>query len=246
MAKYRCPQCGAGHADPPATCRLCGYVMDGTVGTVTPQKTASAMKQKKGIGGMVLVGLGVVMVLGVLAVVFGFTTGDLSYGRLRNKVGEAVPALASNDDGWNTVTDTDGGFTIAMPGETTPISVVYPPVENGRMVGWSAHIGSDTLLSVQYGKIITVPGENAQATLNRLGDAWIYGTGKVDTRKETTFQGYPALDYKIGNVKVLGKDATQRTILFLKGDTLYVLQSQSIYADNPSFSRFADSMHFTT
>jgi len=34
--------------------------------------------------------------------------------------------------------------------------------------------------------------------------------------------------------------------MFLKGQTLYVLQSQSIYSDNPSFPRFKDSMTFTT
>ena len=246
MAKYRCPQCGAGHKDPPATCRLCGYVMDGTVDTVTPQKTAAPMKEKKGIGGMVLVGLGFVIGLGILAVVLGFTTGGLSYGRIRNKVGEWVPSLASKDDGWNQVADAEGGFTIDMPGEATADYVLYPPVENGRMVGWSAHIGTDTRLTVEYGKVIPVPGENAQATLNRLGDAWIYGTGEVDKRTDTTFQGYPALDYKIKNIPLFGKDASQRTIMFLKGQTLYVLQSQSIYSDNPSFPRFKDSMTFTT
>ena len=246
MAKYRCPQCGAGHKDPPATCRLCGYVMDGTVGTVTTQKTAAPMKEKKGVGSVMLIGIAVVLGIAILSVLLGFTSGNLSYGRIRNKVGEWVPALASKDDGWNQVTDTDGGFTIDMPGEATAISVVYPPVENGRMVGWSAHIGSDTQLSVQYGKVIPVPGENTQATLNRLGDAWIYGSGEVEKRTDTTFQGYPALDYKIKNIKLFGKDAWQRTILFLKGETLYVLQSQSIYQDNPSFPRFANSMHFTT
>ena len=246
MAKYRCPQCGAGHKDPPATCRLCGYVMDGTVSNVTLQKTAAPMKEKKGVGSVVLIGLALVLGIGILAVVLGFTSGGLSYGRIRNKVGEWVPALASKDDGWTQVTDTEGGFTIDMPGEATAISIVYAPVENGRMVGWSAHIGTDSQLSVQYGKIIPVPGENTQATLNRLGDAWIYGTGEVEKRTDTTFQGYPALDYKIKNIKLFGKDASQRTILFLKGETLYVLQSQSIYPDNPSFPRFANSMHFTT
>lgn len=245
MAKYRCPQCGAGHNDPPATCRLCGYVMDGTVGTVTPQRTAVATKQRKGFGSIVLIGVGVVLVLGVLAVVLGFTSGDLSYGRVRNKVGEWVPALSSNDDGWTKVTDTEGGFTIDMPGEATAISVVYPPVENGRMIGWSAHIGTDTQLTVQYGKVIPVAGENTQATLNRLGDAWIYGSGQVDKRTETTYQGYPALDYKIKNITLFGTQAYQRTVMFLKGETFYVLQSQSIYPDNPSFPRFANSMHFT-
>ena len=246
MAKYRCPQCGAGHKDPPATCRLCGFVMDGSVGEVTPQRTAAAQEEKKGVSSMMGIGLAVVAVLALLAVVLGFTTGGLSYGRIRNKVGEWVPALASNDDGWKKVTDTEGGFTIEMPGEATAISVVYPPVENGRMVGWSAHIGTDTQLSVQYGKVIAVPGENSQATLNRLGDAWVAGGGTVDKRTDTTFQGYPALDYKISKVTLFGKSASQRTILFLKGDTVYVLQSQSIYPDNPSFPRFANSMHFTT
>ena len=246
MAKYKCPQCGAGHKTPPAVCRLCGQVMDGSlVGDVVPQQTATTVQEKKGVGSIMLLGLGVVLGLAVLFVVLGFTSGDLSYGRIRNKLGEWVPGLATQEDGWKQVTDAEGGFTIDMPGDVTPIQVPFPPVANGQMVGSSAHIGTDTQLTVQYGRVIQVPGETAKGTLNRLGDAWVYGTGEVEKRTDTTYQGYPAIDYKIKNITLFGKDAYQRTLMFLKGDTVYVLQSQSIYPDNPSFPRMADSMRFT-
>jgi hypothetical protein len=220
--------------------------MDGSLdGDVVPQRTAQAIQGKRGVGSLVLLGLAIVLGLAVLFVVLGFTGGDLSSGRIRNKLGEWIPALASKDDGWKQVTDTDGGYTIDLPGEATHIQIPFAPVANGQMTGESAHIGTDTQLSVQYGRVIQVPGETAKGTLNRLGDAWVSGTGEVDKRTDTTYQGWPAIDFKIKNIQLFGKRASQRTLMFLKGDVVYVLQSQSIYGDNPSFPRMANSMHFT-
>ena len=254
MAKNRCPICGATHKEPPRQCRLCGHVMDGTVALPSGGGVSTArivQSKKKGLGSFVLIGVIAVLVIAVLAILLGFTTGDLSAGSLRDR----VPFLRHTDDGWVKVDDADGGFTVEMPSNRTAGSTPFPPAENGRLTGWSATIGTDTSLAVYYAPLVPVDGESGKATVNRMVDEAIAQTTVVSSqhshetqlikRTDTTFQGYPAVVYDLSGVDINGAFGYQKAIIFVKGDTIYTLASNSIYQDHPQWDRFTNSFHFT-
>lgn len=253
MAKNRCPICGATHKDTPRQCRLCGHVMDGTVSlpTTGATMTRTVQTKKKGVGGFALIAIVAVLAIAVLAILLGFTSGDLSAGSIRNR----IPFLSHTDDGWVKVDDPDGGFTVEMPSNRQAGSTPFPPAENGRLTGWTATIGSDTSLAVYYAALVPVDGESAKGTVNRMVDEAIAQTTIVsaqhahDTqlikRSDTTFQGYPAVVYDLSGVDINGDFGYQKAIIFVKGDTMYTLASNSIYKDHPQWERFTNSFHFT-
>lgn len=254
MAKYRCPICGATHKEQPRACRLCGQVMDGTVAmpnSSTATMTRPIGTKKKGIGSFVLIGVIAVLVIAVLAVLLGFTSGDMSAGRLRDR----VPFLRTHDDGWVQVDDAEGGYTVEMPSNRQPGSTPFPSAENGRLTGWTATIGTDTSLAVYSAPLVPVDGETAKGAVNRLVDEAIAQTEVVsashnhDTqvlkRTDTNFQGYTAVVYDLQGVDINGDYGFQKAIIFVKGDTIYTLASNSIYKDHPQWDRFTGSFHFT-
>ncbi len=253
MAKNRCPICGATHKNEPRQCRLCGHVMDGTVAMPVSAGTTTRTVQtkKKGVGGFVMIGVIGVLGIAVLAVLLGFTKGDLSAGSIRDR----IPFLKSTDDGWVQVDDAEGGFTVEMPSNRQAGTTPFPPAENGRLTGWTATIGSDTSLAVYYAPLVPVDGETAKGTVNRMVDEAIAQTTTVsaqhnhDTqvikRTDTSFQGYPAVVYDLSGVDINGAFGYQKAIIFVKGDTIYTLASNSIYQDHPQWDRFTSSFHFT-
>ena len=114
MAKYRCPSCGASHKDAPSSCRLCGYIMDGSVEIPSGGAQARAPIEKKGgLGGFALIGLLVVVLLGAGAVIFHLTSGNATVAKVIDK----LPGQSAPPDGWKTVTDAEGGFTVSLPPE---------------------------------------------------------------------------------------------------------------------------------
>jgi hypothetical protein len=253
MAKNRCPICGATHKEAPRQCRLCGHVMDGTVAMPVSAGTMTRTVQtkKKGVGGFVLIGIIGVLAIAVLAVLLGFTKGDLSAGSLRDR----IPFLKTTDDGWVKVDDAEGGFTVEMPSNRQAGTTPFPPAENGRLTGWTATIGSDTSLAVYYAPLVPVDGETGKGTVNRMVDEAIAQTTAVsaqhnhDTqlikRTDTSFQGYPAVVYDLSGVDINGDFGYQKAIIFVKGDTIYTLASNSIYQDHPQWDRFTGSFQFT-
>ena len=253
MAKNRCPICGATHKEPPRQCRLCGHVMDGTVAMPVSSGTTTRTVQtnKKGVGGFIMVAVIGVLAIAVLAVLLGFTKGDLSAGSIRDK----IPFLTHTDDGWVQVDDAEGGFTVEMPSNRQAGTTPFPPAENGRLTGWTATIGSDTSLAVYYAPLVPVDGETAKGTVNRMVDEAIAQTTSVSSqhnhdtqlikRTDTSFQGYPAVVYDLSGVDINGDFGYQKAIIFVKGDTIYTLASNSIYKDHPQWDRFTGSFHFT-
>ena len=153
------------------------------------------------------------------------------------------------------VDDPDGGFTVEMPSNRTAGTTPFAPAENGRLTGWTATIGSDTSLAVYYAPLVPVDGETAKGTVNRMVDEAIAQTTAVsaqhahDTqlikRTDTSFQGYPAVVYELSGVDINGDYGYQKAIIFVKGDTIYTLASNSIYKDHPQWDRFTGSFHFT-
>jgi hypothetical protein len=250
MAKYRCPSCGASHKEPTSTCRLCGYIMDGTVEMPAGGIVTKAPAEKKGgLGGFLLIGLLIVVVLGVGAVVLHVTSSNNDV----NKVVDKLPGVSTAPDGWKTVTDAEGGFTVSLPPNPVPTSVKFPSADNGQLTGWLATIGQppqvDTQLYVIYGKVHPKPGEKSADTVSRLGEAKIAQDGGfVESKELTTYQGYPAITYAINRVKFEGQQGYENALMFLKGDQLYVVQSLSKYANDPAdaeFNQVLNSLTFT-
>jgi hypothetical protein len=251
MAKHPCPICGANHKDAVHQCRLCGAVMDGTVdpmGGVAVQTRAPSTK-KKGTGGFAAIGLLAVLVILLVAIALGVTSGDLSVGKIRDR----IPFLRTTNDGWVKVDDPEGGFRVDMPSSRRTTSALFDAATTGRITGWSATIGTDTTLAVLYGKITVQPGESGGAALQRFADLDVSQRKAVNTIRNvtvdkqtvTTFRGYPAIAYTVSGNDVSGKYGYEKTIVFLKGDMAYSLASLSVYRDHPQFDRFANSFHFT-
>ena len=100
-----------------------------------------------------------------------------------------------------------------------------------------------------------VSGETTKGTVNRMVDAAIAQTTRsalplnhdtqVLKRKDTDFRGYPAVEYELSGVDINGAFGYQRAIMFVKGDTIYTLASNSVYQDHPQWDRFTGSFQFT-
>jgi rubredoxin len=239
MAKYRCPSCGAAHKDPPGTCRLCGYVMDGSVAIPTQSNVARPVEvQKKGVASIALIGIILVVVLVGAAIVLNVTSGSSTI----NKAVDKLPGAPLASDGWKRVSDTQGGFSVELPPGPVTTSVPFAPSTNGQLTGWLGSIGDapsyDTQLYVVYGKVTTNPGETGEDTIARLGDAKIAQDGFVESRTHTSFQGYPAIRYTINRVEFAGQTGYENALLFLKGDELFVVESLSIYPKEPATTEF--------
>jgi rubredoxin len=248
MAKYRCPSCGASHKDAPSSCRLCGYIMDGSVEMPAGGAQARAPIEKKGgLGGFALIGLLVVVLLGAGAVVFHYTSGNATVAKVIDK----LPGQSAPPDGWKTVTDAEGGFTVSLPPNPTPTSVKFPAADNGQLTGWVGTIGEapqvDTQLYVIYGKIHPKPGEKASDTVSRMGDLKMtLDPGFIVSQQVTSYQGYPAMQYTINRVKFQTGQGFENALLFLKGDQLFVVESISKYSGDPADSEFNQVLNSLT
>ncbi len=251
MAKNRCPSCGATHKEPPGTCRLCGYVMDGTVETPAASGVprATAPVKKRGMGSLALVGVLIVLVLAIGALALHVVSGSSAVNKAVAKIG-----IKGTTNGWKTVTDPEGGFTVSLPPTAAATSVAFAPADNGQLTGWLATVGQapsiDTQIYVLYGKVHANPGETGEDTVSRLGDAKMAADGGfIESRTQTSFQGYPAIEFKINRITFQGGNGYENAMLFLKGDELYVIETLSIYQGDPADSEFQavlNSLHFTT
>ncbi len=251
MAKNRCPSCGAAHKEPPGTCRLCGYVMDGSVETAMPSEVprATVATKKRGVGSLALIGVLIVVVLGVAALALHVVNGSSQVNKAIEKIG-----IHGTTNGWKTVTDPEGGFTVSLPPTAAATSVSFAPADNGQLTGWLATIGEPpsvaTQIYVLYGKVHAIPGESGEDTVSRLGDAKMAADGGfIESRTQTTYQGYPAINYTINRITFQGGNGYENAMLFLKGDELYVVETLSIYSGDPAdaeFNAVLNSLQFTS
>ncbi len=250
MAKNRCPSCGAAHKEPPGTCRLCGYVMDGSVETPLPSSVPRTVSTKKrGATSLAVIGVIIVLVLAVAALALHVVSGGSTVNKVVDKIG-----IHGVTNGWKTVTDPEGGFTVSLPPTAAATSVSFGPADNGQLSGWLATVGDpptiDTQIYVLYGKVHANPGESAEDTVTRLGDAKMAADGGfIESRKQTTYQGYPAIQYTINRITFQGGNGYENALLFLKGDELYLVETLSVYPDQPAtdeFNSVLNSLHFTS
>jgi hypothetical protein len=244
MSKYRCPVCGATHKDQPTKCRLCGQDMSGS--STVPAYTGGsrqAIDKKGGLGSLALIGIIGVLAIGILAIVLGFTGSNSFIDNIRDK----IPGLQVDEkDGWTSLDDPSGGFIAQMPEGREKEFVAFAPAANGRLDQWSSVIGNETDLTISYGKVTKADGQSANAALASFADTWATTLGgKIEDTKETGFQGYPAIDVGVRDLTYEGQAATAKAMMILRGDTLYVIQSESIYNDHPQYGRLLGGFQFT-
>jgi hypothetical protein len=245
MSKYRCPVCGATHKNQPTKCRLCGQDMSGS--STIPAYTGGArqtVQSQSGLGRLAIIGLVIVLGIGLLAVVLGFTGSNSFIDNIR----EEIPGLEVNqNDGWTALDDPSGGFVAQMPEGREKKFIAFAPAANGRLDQWSSLIGDETDLTISYGKVSKADGQSANAALASYAETWAATLGgKVEDAQETGFQGYPAIEVAVRDLTLADETATARAMMVLRGDTLYVLQSESIYPDQPQYGRLLSGFQFTT
>lgn len=244
MSKYRCPVCGATHKEQPTHCRLCGQDMTGTA--KIPAYTGGARPaaaRKGGLGSVLVIAVISVVAIAVLALVMGLTGSNDFIDNVREKIPGLAPAA---NDGWTTLDDASGGFVAELPEEREKEFVSFAPAANGRLDQWSSVVGTETDLTISYGKISPQPGQSAAATLVSLSDTWAPAIGaKIDDTNETAFRGYPAIELNLRNLTFAGQTATAKAMMVLRGDTVYVLQSLSVYPDHPQYGRLLSGFQFT-
>jgi hypothetical protein len=185
-----------------------------------------------------------VLVIGVLALVMGFTGSNDFVDNIREKVPGLAPA---ENDGWTELDDPSGGFIAEMPEERERKFVPFAPATSGRLDQWSSVIGSETDLTISYGKVARPEGQSAKAALAEYATLWAATLGgKVENTEETGFRGYNAIEVNVRSLTYDNQTATARAMLTLKGDTLYVIQSLSVYPDHPQYPRLVNSFLFTS
>jgi hypothetical protein len=244
MSKYRCPVCGATHKDQPTKCRLCGQDMSGssTVPAYTGGSRQSA-ESSGGLGSLAIIAIIGVLVIGILAIVLGFTGSNSFINNIRDK----IPGLqVDKKDGWTALDDPSGGFIAQMPDGREKNFVAFAPAANGRLDQWSSVIGNETDLTISYGKVTKADGQSANAALAGFAGTWAATLGgKIESTTETGFLGYPAVDVGVRDLTYNGQPATAKAMMVLRGDTLYIIQSESIYSDHPQYGRLLGGFQFT-
>lgn len=201
------------------------------------------LDKPKGLGSLFLIAIGGVLLIGIVALVLGLIPSNKVVDSIRDK----IPGLKQDSkDGWRETNEPGGSFVAKFPGEPTSRSIPFAASPDNRMNMLVVKIGDETELSVSYGQVTKSGDESAKAELERLGDMWAAQSGfKVDQRTETGFMGHPALLIDQSEGKLLAKSATQRSLLVLRGDRLYVIQSTSVYKDHPQFDRLVNGVVFT-
>jgi hypothetical protein len=202
-----------------------------------------AAQKRGGLGSIVLIAVLGVLAIGVFAVVLGVTGSNDFVDNLREKIPGLEP---SENDGWTSLDDPAGGFIAQMPEDRQKKFMAFAPAANGRLDQWSAVIGTETDLTISYGKVTKPAGQSDKAALASFADTWAVSlNGKLDDTAETSFRGYEAVDVAVRDLSFEGESASARALMVMKGDTLYVIQSLSVYPDHPQFVRLVNDFQFT-
>ncbi len=83
--------------------------------------------------------------------------------------------------------------------------------------------------------------------MSRLGNTKMaIDGGFIESQSLTSYQGYPAIRYTINRLTFQGKPAYENVMMFLKGDELYVVESLSIYPDDPADGEFVEVLNTLT
>ena len=134
-----------------------------------------------------------------------------------------------------------------MPEAREKKFIAFAPAANGRLDQWSSLIGNETDLTISYGKVSKTDGQSANAALAGYAETWAATLGgKVEDANETGFLGFPAIEVAVRDLTLVDEPATASAMMVLRGDTVYVIQSESIYPDQPQYGRLLSGFQFTS
>jgi ribosomal protein L40E len=246
--KVRCPACGAKNDGEARKCRICGQdLRDSAERPLTmPQPGSEAMRSAR-LSGVVLVAVLAVVGLGLLALLFGVVEGPRWLSDARNR----LPLVGQTpSDGWTAFEEPSGSWEGELPVDRTEETLVFPTADTGSARQWISRLGGtstvpDTELSIVWTTVPTPEGEQVQSSLASAGEAWARLLGGVTSRNdEAGFQGLPARRVTVTDLRQGEERATAEVVLIRRGEQLVILQSRSIYADHPQFSRLVDGFGF--
>jgi hypothetical protein len=243
MSSYRCPICGANHKSTAERCRLCGQSLAPGAVASAPPKVATTIRTQRGIKGVVLIGVGLVVALLAGAVLFGQLNND-------RQVQRAKDLVSGTADGWTTQVEAEGRFQVELPGVRTRAVTTFAGTDDGNLTAWQAAIGDDTEVLVGWAKV-TPPLQDGKISDSKAVEylrttvlqRWADANGVVsdtETRgQEIRFGGLPGLTQRTLRpaFTVKGKEAFGHVALVLRNDTLYVLQVLTIYKEQTQLSR---------
>jgi hypothetical protein len=257
MSKYRCPLCGANHKNDAERCRLCGQSLAPGSVSQTPRGVSQPVRAQRGIKGIILIGLGLVLTLAVGAVVFGQVNEN-------NQIRKAKDLVSGSSDGWSAQEEAEGQFTVDLPSPRTRIDLhgtaTATAVDDGKLTGWQTSTGedtgvpNDTVMLAAWGTV-SPPLKNDEITsaaaMQYLNETvvtrWAVANGLNPAADlvlhEATLGGLPAIVAQSTQARSrLGtRDAFVQTVFALKGTTLYMLDVTSVLKDAPQFMRMANS-----
>lgn len=272
MSKYRCPICGAVHKQYQPNCRLCGQSLSGSNIPVNAPKAATAVGTNTSIKGIIWLGILVVVVLLAGALFFGYVQSNRAVESAKDFVLQQntdgwSPLVCATEGASTEATPTctvpqGQGFTVELPGDRTKSNTPFALAEGQKMETWSTTISDDTLLEVIFAPV-TDPQTGAPAdpedklALQRIADEWLKTkglsrelneTGQSDVKvDETTFRGHPAwiVTTPTADVELGTEPAYLQTMLVLRDDVLFVVQTTSIYENASQFDRMRQTLQFT-
>jgi hypothetical protein len=272
MSKYRCPICGAVHKQYQPQCRLCGQSLSAENIPVGAPKAATPAGSNTSIKGVFFIGALVVLVILVGAVAFGVVQSNRAIETAKEVIVNEntdgwSPLVCATEGASTEATPTctvpqGQGFSVELPGDRTKSNTAFALAAGQKMETWSTPISDDTLLEVIFAPV-TDPQTGAAAdpkdklALQRIADAWLAtkglsrevdSTGDSDVKiTETSFRGHPALVITTpsSDVTIGGEDAYLQTMLVLRGDVLFVVQTTSIYENAEQFGRMTETLTFT-
>ncbi len=271
MANYRCPVCGANHKEFQANCRLCGQSMNPNFIPQDIQAGAQMRQSKRGMKGLVLIGIVVVICVVAIALLFGLVAGNKQLDSAKDLV---IPG--GNKDGWSTLTCSSSGdatnackvdpgydFSVSLPGDRTTSVSSFPGTVDGKLTVWTSKISNDTIITVGYGKVDPAAGATvgtalttagAQNYLKGLAQQWLATQGIGTTASdavavksgEMVVAGLPAYSFRAQEraFTVNGQPGYAQQLLVLKGDKLFVIQTLSVLKDAEQFDRVVNSLTF--
>src|SRR3954452_18125007 len=101
MSRYRCPRSGARHKHDADRCRVCGQSMTPGAVAVHTQDVAQPLRSARGIKGLVLIGLGLVIAVVAGALAFGVAQDNPAIRKAKGLVTESA-------DGWTALAEDEG------------------------------------------------------------------------------------------------------------------------------------------
>jgi hypothetical protein len=232
---------------------------------------------KGSVKGVVFIGFGIVLAVCVIALAFGLVR-NLQVEKVTDRV------IGKHTDGWTTqsepdasqpgssdVASTSGGhFSVELPGDRTRETVNFVGTNDGKLVVWTAKIGTEATLQAGWGVVTPPPpgtmppsGDGSppgtfadqsptrQNYLQEKAHAWMSANrlSPSSVTEGATFMGGAPAYYVKGttvNTTLNNKDAFTQMAMAISGDKLYVVIVTSIYKDAEQFDKMMSTFLITS